>query len=287
MNIYDIIEENEADVNGLYNYDEIPLGTYTIKNFSIHFYGLEEPNNGRMVNRFRLIKDSVDMTEIATKGGFFCQPIYFPIKSLDSKFIYIPTENWIVLINTDTNRFYHLDYPNGNGMFHNFFWKNYLFIIFNNCLLQINLDNLSTKNILTQKIDFAIPVDNFLIVFSNKFNSLELFSLTEFESISKDEFNINSEELFASEKIEYDKKRLESDKGYLWSTGHKTIGNKKNSFGIHTWTLSGYNLENSTIDIVTTIPVSKGEMDEKRIMWFDVENKYVRINAKVLVANNS
>ena len=59
----------------------------------------------------------------------------------------------------------------------------------------------------------------------------------------------------------------------------------KKIFNIHRWNLAGCDFSKSTIDLENTIPVTNGNMDEKGTMWFEVENKYIRINIKALVAN--
>ena len=94
--------------------------------------------------------------------------------------------------------------------------------------------------------------------------------------------DLDSRALFDSKIAIYEQKYSESQEGFLWSTGHKNLDNSKKTFGLHTWDLVDFNKQEMTIDLGTTIPTSNGKLDEKNTMWFEVENKYLRVHLKAL-----
>jgi len=282
--IYKEISEAEIHNKGLYSQEENFQTEFSFNNYRINLDGLDEPNNGRNILKFRLFRNDLDITNEVNNQGY-CYPITFPFSDTKSNYIYIPTENKIALINTNTHTIHKFDYPEAQGLRFNFFYDNFLFLVFRNCYLIINLNNLKTDVFEQKNIDFIQPWKDHFLVFNNWFQEVEKRSLINFSTLNTTAITIESKNIYDSSIEEYERKRAESKKGYLWSTGHKNINGSKKIFNIHRWNLVGYDFSKSTIDLGTTIPVSNGNMDEKRTMWFEVENKYIRINIKALLAN--
>ena len=282
--IYKEISEAEIHNKGLYSQEENFQTEFSFNNYRINLDGLDEPNNGRNILKFRLFRNDLEITNEVNNQGY-CYPITFPFSDTKSNYIYIPTENKIALINTNTHTIHKFDYPEAKGLRFNFFYDNFLFLVFRNCYLIINLNNLKTDVFEQKNIDFIQPCKDHFLVFNNWFQEVEKRSLINFSTIKTTAITIESKNIYDSSIEEYERKRAESKKGYLWSTGHKNINGSKKIFNIHRWNLVGCDFSKSTIDLGTTIPVTNGNMDEKRTMWFEVENKYIRINIKALVAN--
>lgn len=280
---YKIIDETEVDSKFLVNPDRNFKEEISFKEYLIRFDGIEEPNYGRLVMKFNLYKNGDDITKEINEGGSYCLPILFPFIDSSNNFIYIPTENKIVLINTNTDELFRIDYPEFNGLKYNFFFGDYLFVIFHNNYLIIDLKTLD-QHLVNERIDFAIPFNNQFVIFKNNFQNFEKWNLENFQCERKQEFKIDSKALFSSTVDIYQKKYKKSQNGYLWSTGHKNIDASKKQFGIHIWGLAGFDLDRRTFDLGTTIPISEGIMDDKRCMWFDVKNKFIRIDLKAMEA---
>ncbi len=282
--IYKEISEAEIHNKGLYSLEENFQTEFSFNTYKINLDGLDEPNNGRNILKFRLFRNDLNITHEVNNQGY-CYPITFPFSDTKSNYIYIPTENKIVLINTNTHTIHKFDYPEAKGLRFNFFYDNFLFLVFRNWYLIINLNNLKTDIFEQKNLDFIQPYKDHFLVFNNWFQEVEKRSLINFSTVNTNAITIESKNIYDSSIEEYERKRAESKKGYLWSTGHKNINGSKQIFNIHRWNLVGCDFGKSTIDLGTTIPLTNGNMDEKRTMWFEVENKYIRINIKALVAN--
>ena len=181
--IYKEISEAEIHNKGLYSQEENFQTEFSFNNYRINLDGLDEPNNGRNILKFRLFRNDLDITNEVNNQGY-CYPITFPFSDTKSNYIYIPTENKIALINTNTHTIHKFDYPEAKGLRFNFFYDNILFLVFRNCYLIINLNNLKTDVFEQKNIDFIQPFNDHFLVFNNWFQEVEKRSLINFSTIN-------------------------------------------------------------------------------------------------------
>ena len=189
---YKEIIESEINSDKLYGPQWNDISEITFRNYRIKFDGLDEPNNGRLVLRFNLFKNDIDITREIVSGSYYCRPILFPFSDLNSNFIYIPTENKIVLIDTITGGIHKFNYPEPMGVKYNFFHKNYLIITFRKSCLKINLSNLKVESFKEDNVEFIYPFENQLLVFKNNFNQLDIKSIDNLSILGSKEIRINS-----------------------------------------------------------------------------------------------
>ena len=170
--VYEIITSDKVEKDWLKQPDWEYHEEIVFKNYRIKFNGIAEPNNGRLVLNFKLFCDGVNITKKINFAGY-CLPVSFPFSEANHNFIYIPTENAIVLINSLSGQIHKIDYPEDNRIRHHFFYENFLIIVFQTGYMFVDLVTL-TKRYRAERVDFVIPFGNKCLTFMDEFAMLRI-----------------------------------------------------------------------------------------------------------------